>query len=611
MNKFLKKASVFALLLTAAVCIMFGSPVPAHASSSADFEIKIVHTNDIHARITQSKEVIGMARLKTIIDAWTSGADLDLVLDSGDLFHGQPIATVVQGESVAKTVKACGYDAVTAGNHDWSYGKDRLKELCDMAGVDMLCGNVKTTSGKPFFDTPYNIREVKKNGKTLKVGMFGVIDPSLYTKTTPANVSGLTFTPSAAYAKKAVQELKQQGCNVIIALSHTYAPDRLAAQVDDVDLWLCGHEHLNIDTTVTTPDGDKAYLAESGFYLSGASLIQLDCTFDEAGQLTILPSRTYKTCDDSASYPEDSQVSALLAQIQEEQKSIMEQQVGSTPEALDGDWYQLRIGETNLGRVVTDAYLLTTGADVAFENAGGIRASIQKGTVTYKDIIGVSPYGNYVVTKKLSGKALKDILEHSLDIQVESKKAYDAKDDSAWPENSGSYLQVGGLTAVYDLTKPSGKRIRSIKIQGNVLQENKMYTVAANNYAAESDDYPQLADAEEAGEFNACDEVLVKYFQTEGAVAQSLKNPAMIPYDGSDTDEQTGGEEESTPGKNPQTPENPQSSENETSAGSSPDQSQTESPKTGDDSNLYVALLFLTAVLSSGTAVAAVCRKRR
>lgn len=57
-------------------------------------------------------------------------------------FHGQPFATVVQGESVAKLMKACGYDAMTPGNHDWSYGQDRLKELGSIAGVKMLAGNI-------------------------------------------------------------------------------------------------------------------------------------------------------------------------------------------------------------------------------------------------------------------------------------------------------------------------------------------------------------------------------------------------------------------------------------------------------------------------------------
>ena len=67
---------------------------------------------------------------------------MDLVLDSGDMFHGQSIATLVQGESIAQLVKACGYDAMTAGNHDWNYGKDRLKELTALADIEMLANGI-------------------------------------------------------------------------------------------------------------------------------------------------------------------------------------------------------------------------------------------------------------------------------------------------------------------------------------------------------------------------------------------------------------------------------------------------------------------------------------
>ena len=48
-------------------------------------------------------------------------------------------------------------------------------------------------------------------------------------------------------------------------------------------------------------------------------------------------------------------------------------------------------------------------ADIAFENAGGIRAGLSKGDVTYKDIISISPYGNGLVTKKITGKEIIDL----------------------------------------------------------------------------------------------------------------------------------------------------------------------------------------------------------
>lgn len=59
----------------------------------------------------------------------------------------------------------------------------------------------------------------------------------------------------------------------MIALSHTYDPEGLAKQVDGVNLWLCGHEHIEVNTSVTTPDGSTAYVSESGYYLTEAGLM--------------------------------------------------------------------------------------------------------------------------------------------------------------------------------------------------------------------------------------------------------------------------------------------------------------------------------------------------
>lgn len=94
--------------------------------------------------------------------------------------------------------------------------------------------------------------------------------------------------------------------------------------------------------------------------------------------------------------------------------------------------------------------------DIAFENAGGIRASIAAGTVTYGDVINVSPYGNYVVTKKLTGAQIKEMLESSLTIQKNCIVANDSGEWDAWPNDSGSYLQVGGIIVRFDPAQAGG-----------------------------------------------------------------------------------------------------------------------------------------------------------
>ena len=593
---------VTVLLLTFGIVFgLFGAmPVQAqdgNASGSTIFDVKIVHTNDIHARVEEDdyNQVIGMDRLSGIAQTFTEGADGSLMLDSGDTFHGQPIATIVKGESVAKLMKACGYDAMTTGNHDWSYGKDRPKELGGIANVKILSGNIKNADGTSFFDTDELIKEITKNGKTLKIGVFGVSDPEMKNKTTPSNVEGLDFQDAVAYAKGEAATLKAEGCDVVIALSHTLDPKNVAAQVDGVDLWLCGHEHIELSESVTTPDGSKTYVSESGHYLNSVGLIDLNCTMDEDRSVHVDYEKTSVDYEAAQNYPKDASVTAVLDTIKAENETALNRVIGTSPVELDGVWEHIRIGQTNLGNVITDAYLLATGADIAFENAGGIRASIAAGTVTYGDVINVSPYGNYVVTKKLTGTQIKEMLETSLTIQKNCIVANDSGEWDAWPNDSGSYLQVGGITVRFDPAQPAGERVLSVQKDGQELNDTKEYTVAVNNYLAGSDSYPQLANAAEIGEYSCCEELLIQFFeQGSDAVTASAAKQNMIQT----TKETVEPEQPSVP-VTPSVPEQPSKEQPEAvktevkKEQASGTKTSVKSPKTADSNELFCWMILL------------------
>lgn len=608
---------VTALLLTFGMVFGLFAAVPVqaedgNASGSTIFDVKIVHTNDIHARVEEDdyNQVIGMDRLSGIAQAFTEGADGSLMLDSGDTFHGQSIATLVKGESVAKLMKACGYDAMTTGNHDWSYGKDRLKELGGIANVKILSGNIKNTDGTSFFDTDALVKEITKNGKTLKIGVFGVSDPEMKNKTTPSNVEGLDFQDAVAYARKEAAALKAEGCDVVIALSHTLDPKNVAAQVDGVDLWLCGHEHIELSESVTTPDGSTTYVSESGYYLNTVGLIDLNCTMDEDGSVHVDYNKTSVDYEAAQNYPKDASVTAVLDSIKAENETVLNRVIGTSPVELDGIWEHIRIGQTNLGNVITDAYLLATGADIAFENAGGIRASIAAGTVTYGDVINVSPYGNYVVTKKLTGAQIKEMLETSLTIQKNCIVANDSGEWDAWPNDSGSYLQVGGITVRFDPAQPAGARVLSVQKDGQDLDDTKEYTVAVNNYLAGSDSYPQLAGAMETGEYSCCEELLIRFFeQGSDTVTASAAKQNMI---------QTTKEAEE-PGQPPVpvTPpvpeqpakEQPEAVKTEKKEKASGTKTSVKSPKTADSDEIFCWMILL--LLSSGAGSICLVRKNK
>lgn len=142
----------------------------------------------------------------------------------------------------------------------------------------------------------------------------------------------------------------------------------------------------------------------------------------------------------------------------------------------------IRNAETNLGDLTADAYRMVLGADIGLSNGGGIRADIKTGNVTYNDTLAVFPYGNMGCVVEATGRQIRDALEMA---------------SRNYPEESGGFLQVSGLTYRIDPSVPSGVkvddkgnfikvdgayRVADLLVDGEPLDLDRIYTVASHNY---------------------------------------------------------------------------------------------------------------------------------
>jgi 2',3'-cyclic-nucleotide 2'-phosphodiesterase/3'-nucleotidase len=130
------------------------------------------------------------------------------------------------------------------------------------------------------------------------------------------------------------------------------------------------------------------------------------------------------------------------------------------------------IEESTLGNWITDVMRWKTGAQIGLQNSGGIRANISAGPITKADIFKVSPFHNTLVVFKITGRQIKDALEHDL-------------------ERGQDRMQVSGIKFKYysRMTRPFGKRIDYVEINGEVLVKDgrilhpeKIFTVVSNDY---------------------------------------------------------------------------------------------------------------------------------
>ena len=524
----MKLKKLLSLVLAGVLAVSVAAVSGVSAQESNPVELTVVTTNDIHGYHTYSQgSVVGLEYVAAIAQA--EGADL--VLDAGDTLHGQSFATVTQGESMARLLQAAGYDAMTMGNHDLNYGVARLQQLSENY-VPVLTGNLVNQSGEAAL-----AQAVIKEVEGITVGVFGVYDDSLISSADTNALEGHTVTDALEYANRTAQALTDQGCDVVVCLTHNADPVTFAQQTKNIDLVVSGHQHLEYRTLLDNADGKNVFVAQNGYYLRQAGLIHLsyDAASDEITQADL----EYITADQvAAEYTPDETVSNLIDTINQQEEGILNTVIGTSPVEMPYAWEDVRRGETDIGQFVTASYLEATGADLAIENAGGIRSGLPQGEVKYGDVISISPYGNLVVTKQLTGAQIQEMLEISLDITLRNLAAYEgqlsmleqgASSQEAqmaypFPEESGSALQVSGAVITYDPTAEYGSRIQSVTIGGTALQAGRLYTVAGNSYLVTDDTYPMLASASVAHEYGTCEEAIRDLLlQGEDAVASAVE----------------------------------------------------------------------------------------
>lgn len=471
--------------------------------------ITILHTNDMHARVKEgSYDGMGFAKIATKIKEIKAKNPNTLVLDAGDVLHGQTIATISKGESIVKLMNTIGYDVMTPGNHDFNYGQDRLVELSTMANFPIVASNVVKEDGTTLLN-PYVIKDISG----VKIAIFGLSTPDTTYMTHPKNVERLKFENPIETAKKMVTELKDKA-DIIIALTHIGLDDssefttkKIAEQVEGIDLIVDGHSHTTLKEGLKVKD---TLIVQTGDYNKNLGIVKI--AFAD-GKISAMNSSLFAK-EDAVELAEDPEVLEVVKAIEEENNKITSVEIGETNTELVGAREKVRAGETNLGNLITEAMISVTGADIALTNGGGIRSSINSGKITKGDVITVLPFGNYVVVKEVKGENIIKALEHGI---------------SSYPELAGAFPHVAGMSFKFDPDKEAGNKLVEVKVAGKPIDPNKMYKFATNDFlAAGGDNYVMLADGKLLGEYPALDEVVIEYIQKYGLQNIKVDNRVQV-----------------------------------------------------------------------------------
>lgn len=494
------------LYRTSSFLILLIAMLTAAPQSYSQFKLAVLHNNDgesklLNAGSGQLSNFGGVARFKTVLDTLRSRASAQniptVMLSSGDntlagpqfyisqqLPYGTPFYDVV-------SMNAFDYDAICIGNHDFDFGPDVLarviRDFQPLPQAPWLCANADF-SGEDSLQMLVNSGRIAPtkvmNINGTLVGIIGAVTPRLPYISSPRNV--VIDSNVANVVQSQVNTLQNNGVNIIILISHlqTIKEDSvLCRRLSGVDIMIAGggSEVLANQGDLLVP-GDAVY-GSYPYYVPNINNVntplittegaykyvgQLVCEFDNSGNLVSVdtssgPVRVAGGSNPDAVMPNAQLQNDVVIPVQAGVDALAQNIIGQSNVALDGRRSAVRTRETNLGDLITDAFMWKATMlapqfnlpvpDFAIQNGGGIRNNsiIQPGNISELTTFDVLPFANFLcIVPNIPRTQVKEILENAI---------------SNITQTDGRFAQVSGITIEYNL---QGQR-QIVDNSGNVL----------------------------------------------------------------------------------------------------------------------------------------------
>ncbi len=493
------KKLTLSLLLTASLA--------AHAyEKDKTYHFTVLHSNDTHGRFWKNdKGEYGFSVLKTAIDdvrkeVAAQGGTV-ILLHAGDFNTGVPESDLQNAKPDIEGLNDMKFDALALGNHEFDNPLQLLDKQERWAKFPFLSANVRYKNGK-FLVKPYTI--IQRGG--LKFAVVGLTTEDTAKLGNPEYLGNVTFQPVIEAAREILPAVNKAQPDVRIALTHIgyyndgkhghNAPGDVtlarSLPAKSFDMIIGGHSHtpvcINEDGSLKTPYVPNTPCqpdVQNGMpimqaYEWGKFLGRADFEFKNGVtklvRYQLIPANL-KRKDGSfytSEIPAEPNLLAKLQKYQDLGDKKLNIKVGEATAAFDGTRELVRSQQMPIGQLITRAQLERTQADFSLMQGGGIRDTIPAGTITYKTVLKVQPFGNLLSVVPLTGKETFDYLQ---EIVFKDK-------------GSGGYPHLAGVSLTYC---PVDKTIANVKIQGKPLNPTATYRFVLPDYiAAGGDGYPVL-----------------------------------------------------------------------------------------------------------------------
>lgn len=423
-----------------------------------------------------------------------------LVLHAGDFLFPSLLSQRFDGEQMVDLMNYLDGDGkafdermfVTFGNHEFE--KDKLKH------AGMLQSRIRE-SQFAWLGTNVEFRPISPGRRMVEA------DNLLPSKLLTVNgvrvglLSATTDVKGAAYIQRFIpprqavgdttQALRQQGAEVVIALTHqTVKEDQellAALGADAPDLIAGGHEHDRQSHQV-----NGRFIVKADADATSAAVVRMNL----AGKQ---PQTSLEFVELPGKYAADKLAQQQIAHWDErfgtefcaekgEPADCLNTVLGKTQVALQAEELTIRRFETNLGNWLADTareQFAGQGAQIAFLNAGGMRLNqdIPAGNVTRKHIDTLFAYPARLTMIRLTGQQLQQVVNHAI---------------TDWTGN-GRWLQLSGFAFRHDPDKGTAEQLSLVTPQGiRPVQPDETILAVVNDYLIDTngdqDGYTMLSD---------------------------------------------------------------------------------------------------------------------
>ncbi|ESP88117.1 UDP-sugar hydrolase / 5'-nucleotidase [Candidatus Halobonum tyrrellensis G22] len=488
---------------------------PAAQVGANGTTLTVLAYNDIQTAM--ASDTGEMARLAGLIDERRAAHDNPTVLaGGGDEISPHALSPVSAWQLPVEVLNVVDPAAEAVGNHDLDYGDEAFANASAASEFPWLAANlVNESTGEPI-QGANGTYVVERDG--VRVGFVGLVDEAIIGKTAlDFDEAGIEVRDFAEVGPERAEYLKEErNVDVVVSLAHIGVPEsEELAEADDgaIDLIVTGDDELvyppqeTSGTTIVEAGSEASHLAEVNLTLSD-------------GDVTAVDGRLIETTEEVE--PNES----VQRLIQEARETGLEEVIGESTTELNATSAANYHRETALGNAITDAFRAETGSQVAITNSGGIRSNrvYPAGNVTVGDATTILPFTNTLVTFRLNGSELREVLASQV-VTLSSEEG----------QQYGTEIthQVSGVRFEWVPHEGVEPKVRDVYVDQagpdepanwTRLDAEENYTVTVNSYMAGGGDGYPLENATRVSESGILySTAFINYVEERGTISPKVE----------------------------------------------------------------------------------------